>query len=93
LHSVPWKERGRYNWVLGAAGGGSISNPVRARRSPAGGEQGRGLGSTMVQFVGLVGEEGLPTGVDSGTRRQSPLEPLLWRASGRGKATGGAGSS
>jgi hypothetical protein len=59
---------------------------------PAGGEQGRGLGSTTVRFVGLVGEEGLPTGVDSGTRRP-PLEPLLRRASGRGKATGGAGSS
>jgi hypothetical protein len=51
------------------------------------------LGATTVRFVCLVGGEGLPAGVDSGTRRRPPLEPLLRRASGRGKATGGAGSS
>jgi hypothetical protein len=40
----------------GADIGGPASNPVRVRRSPAGGEQGSGLGPTRVRFVGLVGE-------------------------------------
>jgi hypothetical protein len=62
-----------------ADGGGQASNPARTRRSPAGGEQGRDLGSTRSRFMGFVGGERLPAGVDRGARRLSPLEPVFQR--------------
>jgi hypothetical protein len=58
----------------GADSGGPASNPTRVRRSPAGGERGRDLGSTRVRFVCLVWVEGLSAGADRGARRRSPLE-------------------
>jgi hypothetical protein len=89
----PGKNGGDAIGSSGAAGGGPASNPARAHRSPAGEEQREGLGATTVRFVCLVGGEGPPAGVDSGTRRRTPLELLLRRARGRGKQMGGAASS
>jgi hypothetical protein len=71
----------------GVAGGGSAKILARTHRSSAEGEQERGLGSAVVWFGGLVRGEGAAGGVDRDTRRRSPLEPLLQRVSGRGKAT------
>jgi hypothetical protein len=79
LHSGPQKNGEDAIGSPGADDGGQDSNPARTRRSPAGGEQGRGLGSTRVRFVGLVRGEGLPVGVDRSARRRSPLELVLQR--------------
>jgi hypothetical protein len=76
--------------------GGPASNPVRVRRSPAGGEQGSGLGPTRVRFVGLVGERscrrvGAPaTGGGGGCDCQSSEVAARWDAWTRRRATTGA---
>jgi hypothetical protein len=62
----------------GADSGDPASNPSRVRRSPAGGEQGSGLGPTRVRFVGLVGGEELPAGGRTGGRRRA-LAPASLR--------------
>jgi hypothetical protein len=44
LHSGPWKEQRRCNWVLEGAAGGS---PVEFRRGPAAGSAGDGRGAVQ----------------------------------------------
>jgi hypothetical protein len=93
LRIDPRKEFAPCNWVLRdgqrRSGGNSGEDSLESGR----GEQGSGLGPTRDRFVGLVGGEERSAGGSTGGRRRSPLEPLLRRASGRGKATGGGGSS
>jgi hypothetical protein len=75
----------------GADSGGPASNPARVRRSPAGGEQGSGLGPTRVRFVGSVGGEELPAGGRTGGRWRWPPRlpvPVRWRLCGGGGYVG-----
>jgi hypothetical protein len=62
----------------GADGGGQASNPARVRWSPAGGEQGRGLGSSRVRFLGLVGVGVGPVLRFRGAAERRPPGARLW---------------
>jgi hypothetical protein len=64
---------------LGPRGGRRRSGLKSGEDSPecGRGRAGEGPGFTRVQFMGLVGGEGLSVGVDRGARRRLPLELVL----------------
>jgi hypothetical protein len=92
LRIAPQEEFALCNWVPGGGQRRSGENSSEDSPDAVRGEQGSGQGPTRVRFVGLAEEEELQAGGRTGGRRRSPLEPLLRRASGRGKATGDGGS-
>jgi hypothetical protein len=88
----PQDEKLDCNWVPGAMVGGGSSVPARGRLGSAGKGRGSAQGLTYDWFVAEVGVGAAPEVERGGGRRRLPLELLLRRAPGRGKAKGGSSS-